>query len=116
MTESSSGIGIYRASYLVGLNEIHSVTDDDIDYCSVNESEANHWVSLHENKQVLSNPTRVRKSKPKEHVKQRKSIETSQPHQHHHRLRLHPIDLKPVNFYLLSFPIPGAVNTIIAGG
>ncbi|KAI3822957.1 hypothetical protein L1987_10559 [Smallanthus sonchifolius] len=72
MTESYSGSSISRASCLVGLNEIQSGTDDDTDFSSVNESEANHWVSLHESKRVLSNPTRVKKSKPNEHIKLRK--------------------------------------------
>ncbi|KAI3688349.1 hypothetical protein L1987_82061 [Smallanthus sonchifolius] len=72
MTKSYLGSSISRASCLVGLNEIQTGTDDDIDFSSVNESEANHWVSLHENKRVLSNPTRVKKSKPKEHMKLRK--------------------------------------------
>ncbi|KAK9079004.1 hypothetical protein SSX86_000673 [Deinandra increscens subsp. villosa] len=65
MTESYSGSSISRASCLVGLNEI--------DCSSNNESEANHSVNLHENKRVVSNPTRLKKSKPMGQRKQGKS-------------------------------------------
>ncbi|KAJ0555409.1 putative minus-end-directed kinesin ATPase [Helianthus annuus] len=71
MTESYSGSSISRASYLVGLNERHSEIND-IDLSSVNESEANYRVSLHENKRVISNPARLKKSKHKEHIKHMK--------------------------------------------
>ncbi|KAI7726244.1 hypothetical protein M8C21_008588 [Ambrosia artemisiifolia] len=75
MTGSYSGSSISRTSCLVGLNERHSEIDDDIDLSSVNESEANHCVSLHKNKRVLSNPDHVKKSKHKEHLKQRKTAD-----------------------------------------
>lgn len=65
MTESYSGSSISRASCLVGFN------DDEIDFSSVNESEINH------NHRVVSNPTRLKKSKPKEHMKQEKSRNVS---------------------------------------
>ncbi|XP_076908373.1 kinesin-like protein KIN-14T [Bidens hawaiensis] len=68
MTASYSGSSISRTSCLVGLNEIHSGFDDDMEFSSVNESEANYRVSLHENKRVVSNPARVKKSKGKENI------------------------------------------------
>ncbi|KAK1429039.1 hypothetical protein QVD17_11238 [Tagetes erecta] len=61
MTESYSGSSISRASCLVGFN------DDELDFSSVNESETNH------NHRVVSNPTRLKKSKPEEQMKQGKS-------------------------------------------
>ncbi|XP_076885480.1 kinesin-like protein KIN-14T [Bidens hawaiensis] len=65
MTASYSGSSVSRTSCLVGLNEIHSGFDDDMEFSSVNESEANYRASLHENKRVVSDPTRVQKSKQK---------------------------------------------------
>ncbi|KAL8245580.1 hypothetical protein R6Q59_011838 [Mikania micrantha] len=69
MTASYSGSSISRASCLVGFN------DDETDFSSVNESEANNWVSLHENKRVLSNPTSLKNGNPKEQQRKVKSEE-----------------------------------------
>ncbi|GJX12971.1 kinesin-like protein KIN-14T isoform X1 [Tanacetum coccineum] len=74
MTESYSGSSVSRASCLVELNETHlgdndTVYSHDTDFSSVNVSEANHWVYLHNNKRVLPIPPPVEKSKPREQKK-----------------------------------------------
>ncbi|GJV11919.1 hypothetical protein Tco_1353460 [Tanacetum coccineum] len=74
MSSSYSGSSISRASCLVELNETHlgdndTVFSHDTDFSSVNVSEANHWVYLHNNKRVLPIPPPVQKSKPREQKK-----------------------------------------------
>ncbi|GJV11918.1 hypothetical protein Tco_1353459 [Tanacetum coccineum] len=74
MSSSYSGSSISRASCLVELNKTHlgdndTVFSHDTDFSSVNVSEANHWVYLHNNKRVLPIPPPVQKSKPREQKK-----------------------------------------------
>ncbi|PWA58741.1 kinesin motor domain-containing protein [Artemisia annua] len=73
MTESYSS-SISRASCLVELNEMHAEDNDtvyshDTDFSSVNVSEANQWVYLHNNKRVLPIPPPVQISNPRERKK-----------------------------------------------